>query len=312
MFMFRARRYLEELERFAPEIVHACRAAMAGKKYDASFVRIDEQAFANCPSDSIDYALMEKTDAAAVVPMDCGWSDLGTWSALWDSGSRDASGNVTRGDVVVDDVTESYAWSSNRLVAMVGVKDLVVVETKDAVLVAGKGEVQRVKEIVARIKENGRNEYHNHREIYRPWGSYDSIDAGTRYQVKRITVRPGAKLSVQLHHHRAEHWIVVSGTARVTNDDKTYVLTENESTYIPIGCVHALENPGKIPLELIEVQSGAYLGEDDIVRFEDRYGRAWSVFPAIRRTFPGSKGRRSRRRDAPSAVRRNPTIHLSK
>lgn len=274
MFLFKAHRYLEELERFNPEIVSACKGAIAGSKQDLSFVRIDAEAFAACPSISIDYAVMERTSEAAVVPMDCGWSDLGSWSALWDNAKQDEDGNSVRGDVIARDTADSYVWAGSRLVTTIGVRDLVVVETKDAVLVARKDEVQKVKDIVDILKNDGRLEHIDHRETYRPWGIYDCIDSGSRYQVKRITVKPGAKLSVQMHHHRAEHWIVVSGTARITNGEKTYILTENESTYIPVGQVHALENPGKIPLELIEVQSGAYLGEDDIVRFDDRYGRA--------------------------------------
>lgn len=274
MFMFKASRYLQELERFAPEMVSACQAALADAQEDLTFVRVDKAAFEGCPSDSIDYAVMEKTDDAVVVPMDAGWSDLGSWSALWDVSAKDSAGNAVQGDAIMYDSIGTYVHSSDRLIATVGVKDLVIVETKDAVLVASKDRVQDVKKVVERLKADERDEHHNHREVYRPWGMYDSVDNGTRYQVKRITVKPGAKLSVQMHHHRAEHWIVVSGTAQISNGDKTYLLTENQSTYIPVGQVHALENPGKIPLELIEVQSGSYLGEDDIVRFEDRYGRA--------------------------------------
>ncbi|MCJ9707714.1 mannose-1-phosphate guanylyltransferase/mannose-6-phosphate isomerase [Bordetella hinzii] len=274
MFMFGAGHYLEELDKFSPEIVRSCRAAMAGSRRDLEFIRIDEQAFSSCPSDSIDYAVMEKTTAAAVVPMSCGWSDLGSWSSLWENQDRDELGNVVHGDVAIVDSENSYVWASSRLVSLLGVNDIVVVETKDAVLVADRSKVQHVKAIVEKIKAAGRREHQEHRETYRPWGVYDCVDAGRRYQVKRITVKPGAKLSVQMHHHRAEHWIVVSGTAKITNGDRTCILTENESTYIPIGQIHALENPGVIPLELIEVQSGAYLGEDDIVRLEDRYGRS--------------------------------------
>ncbi|MCC6076896.1 mannose-1-phosphate guanylyltransferase/mannose-6-phosphate isomerase [Pseudomonas sp. GCM10022188] len=274
MFLFRASRYLEELERFQPAILAACRAALAGGKQDMHFTRVDAAAFAACPEDSIDYAVMEKTADAAMVPLDAGWSDIGSWSALWDVSAKDAEGNVFKGDVLGQATRNTYVHADSRLVTTVGVEDLVIVETKDAVLVAHKDKVQDVKKIVERIKADDRQEHVNHREVYRPWGMYDSIDNGHRYQVKRITVQPGAKLSVQMHHHRAEHWIVVSGTAKVTNGDKTYLVTENQSTYIPIGQVHALENPGVIPLELIEVQSGSYLGEDDIVRFEDKYGRA--------------------------------------
>jgi mannose-1-phosphate guanylyltransferase len=274
MFMFRSSRYLEELERFAPEILSACRVAIAEATDDLTFVRVGKAAFEGCPAESIDFAVMEKTTDAVVVPLDAGWSDVGSWSALWDVTPKDALGNVQIGDVIGYDSSGTYVNASNRLVTVVGVTDLIVVETKDAVMVAHKSRVQDVKKVVDQLKTSGRTEHHNHREVYRPWGVYDSIDSGARYQVKRITVKPGAKLSVQMHHHRAEHWIVVSGTAQITNGDKTYLLTENQSTYIPIGQVHALENPGKIPLELIEVQSGTYLGEDDIVRFEDRYGRA--------------------------------------
>ena len=274
MFMFGARRYLEELARFQPAILDACRTALAGAAQDMHFTRVDADAFAACPEDSIDYAVMEKTADAAMVPLDAGWSDIGSWSALWEVSEKDGDGNVFKGDVLGHATRNTYVHADSRLVATVGVDDLVVVETKDAVLVARRDKVQEVKKIVEQIRDDGRHEHINHREVYRPWGMYDSIDAGHRYQVKRITVQPGAKLSVQMHHHRAEHWIVVSGTARVTNGDKTYLVTENQSTYIPIGQLHALENPGKIPLELIEVQSGAYLGEDDIVRFEDKYGRA--------------------------------------
>ncbi|MDD2053715.1 mannose-1-phosphate guanylyltransferase/mannose-6-phosphate isomerase [Pseudomonas putida] len=274
MFMFRARRYLEELECFRPDILAACRQALAGGSQDMYFTRVDQAAFAACPEDSIDYAVMEKTADAVMVALDAGWSDIGSWSALWDVSEKDEQGNVFKGDVLNQHSLNTYVHADSRLVATVGVKDLVIVETKDAVLVAHKDHVQDVKKIVEQLKCDARNEHINHREVYRPWGMYDSIDNGYRYQVKLITVKPGAKLSVQMHHHRAEHWIVVSGTARVTNGEKTYLVTENQSTYIPIGQVHALENPGVIPLELIEVQSGSYLGEDDIVRFEDKYGRA--------------------------------------
>lgn len=274
MFMFRASRYLEELERFQPAIVAACSEALAGGSQDMHFTRVDAEAFAACPDDSIDYAVMERTTDAVMVPLDAGWSDIGSWSALWEVSAKDADGNVFKGDVLSERSRGSYIHADHRLVAAVGVEDLVIVETKDAVLVTHKSQVQDVKKIVEQLKNDQRHEHANHREVYRPWGVYDSVDNGPRYQVKRITVNPGAKLSVQMHHHRAEHWVVVSGTAKVTNGDKTYLVTENQSTYIPIGQVHSLENPGVIPLELIEVQSGSYLGEDDIVRFEDKYGRA--------------------------------------
>lgn len=274
MFLFSAQSYLEELERFQPAMVERCRTALAGASQDLDFTRLDAEAFKACPSDSIDYAVMERTEQAAVVPLEAGWSDIGSWSALWDVKEHDAQGNACHGDVMLHDSHDLMVHADHRLVATVGVEDLVVVETKDAVLVAHKDRVQEVKKIVERLKREGRQEHINHREVYRPWGVYDSIDKGERYQVKCITVKPGAKLSVQMHHHRAEHWVVVSGTAKVTIGDKTQLVSENESTYIPIGQVHALENPGKIPLELIEVQSGSYLGEDDIIRFNDRYGRS--------------------------------------
>lgn len=274
MFMFRASRYLDELERHQPSILSACRQALAAGMQDMHFVRVDAATFAACPEDSVDYAVMEKTNDAVMVPLDAGWSDVGSWTALWEASNKDAEGNVFKGDVLAHATRNSFVHADSRLVATLGVEDLVIVETKDAVLVAHKNQVQDVKKLVERIKADNRHEHLNHREVYRPWGVYDAIDNGHRYQVKRITVQPGAKLSVQMHHHRAEHWVVVSGTARVTNGDKTYLVTENQSTYIPVGQVHALENPGVIPLELIEVQSGSYLGEDDIVRFEDQYGRA--------------------------------------
>jgi len=274
MFLFRASRYLEELERHAPEIFAACQKAMAGTRFDQDFVRVDAEAFGACPSDSIDYAIMEKTDGAAVVPLDASWSDIGSWSALWDVAERDADGNAFKGDVIATGSGNNLARADSRLVALVGVRDLVVIETKDAVLVGHKDHIQDVKEVVEAIRRSNRHEHLNHRQVYRPWGHYDSIDFGKRDQVKRITVKPGAKLSVQMHHHRAEHWVVVRGTAKVYKGDQTLMLSEDQSTYIPLGEIHALENPGKIPLELIEVQSGSYLGEDDIVRFEDRYGRS--------------------------------------
>lgn len=273
IFIFRASRYLEELERFRPEILEACRKALVAGTQDMQFVRVDPEIFASCPEDSIDYAVMEKTNDAAMLILDAGWSDIGSWSALWDVSEKNKQGNVFIGDVLDQNSTDTYAYSNNRLVATVGVKNLIIIETKDAILVADKDHVQSVKKIVETLKKDFRQEHICHREVHRPWGVYDSIDSGHRYQVKRITVKPGAKLSVQMHHHRAEHWIVVSGTAKVTNGDNTYLVTENQSTYIPIGQIHALENPGKTPLELIEVQSGSYLGEDDIVRYEDKYGR---------------------------------------
>lgn len=275
MFMFKAATYVDELGKYAPEILDVCERAIATETPDLDFIRVDADTFSQSPDDSIDYAVMEKTELAAMVSLDAGWSDVGSWSSLWETAEdKDDNGNATVGDVLLTDVNDSYINAEERLVAAVGVDDLVIVETKDAVLVANKSKVQDIKTIVSQLKEQKRPEYEFHREVYRPWGKYDSIDNGERFQVKRITVKPGEKLSVQMHHHRAEHWIVVSGTANVTIDDSVAMLTENQSIYIPIGAVHVLENPGKIPLELIEVQSGSYLGEDDIVRFSDRYGRA--------------------------------------
>ncbi|GAA6150636.1 mannose-1-phosphate guanylyltransferase/mannose-6-phosphate isomerase [Pseudoteredinibacter isoporae] len=273
MFLFRADRYLEELKEYRPDIYHACESASRDLSADLDFLRINKTAFEACPDDSIDYAVMEKTDQAVVFPLDAGWSDVGSWSALWDIKDKNAQGNVHQGDVIDKDSHNNFVIAQEKLVATIGVDNLVIVDTKDAVLVADRNRVQEVKDIVGDLKRLGRREHVQHREVYRPWGKYDSVDAGERYQVKRITVNPGAKLSLQKHHHRAEHWIVVSGTAKVTNGEKTLLVSENESTYIPIGVVHCLENPGKIPLELIEVQSGSYLGEDDIVRLQDDYGR---------------------------------------
>ena len=273
MFLFRASRYLQELERFHPDIVAACRTAFAQATRDGDFVRLDRDAFAACPSDSIDYAVMEKTDAAMVLPVDIGWNDVGSWSALWDVSARDADGNSHHGDVIAIDSRNNYAYA-RRLVALVGVDDLVVVETDDAVLVARKDRVQDVKAVVAQLKAAQRSQAALHREVHRPWGSYDSVDVGDGFQVKRIKVKPGATLSLQSHTQRAEHWIVVRGTARVTRNNDVFELHANQSTYIPIGARHRLENPGAGTLELIEVQSGAYLGEDDIVRYEDVYGRS--------------------------------------
>ncbi|MFA4122235.1 mannose-1-phosphate guanylyltransferase/mannose-6-phosphate isomerase [Xanthomonas perforans] len=272
MFLFRASRYLEELRKFHPAIADACQKAWENGKRDADFTRLDKDAFAASPSDSIDYAVMEKTADAVVVPLDAGWNDVGSWSSLLDVSSQDAQGNAHHGDVIQLDCQNTYAYGS-RLIAMVGLEDVVVVETPDAVLVGHRDRIQEVKDVVSQIKTAGRSEATWHRKVYRPWGAYDSIDMGQRHQVKRITVKPGAVLSLQMHHHRAEHWIVVSGTAEVTRGEEV-LLTENQSTYIPLGVTHRLRNPGKLPLELIEVQSGSYLGEDDIVRFEDTYGRA--------------------------------------
>ena len=274
MFMFAAERYLSELAKFAPEIADAADKAVNNGYRDLDFCRLDDAAFTACPSDSIDYAVMEHTQDAVVVPADIGWSDVGSWSALWEVQPHDENGNAQRGDVYLDGVKNSLVRAESRIVAVVGVEDMVVVETEDAVLVAHKDQVQRVKQVVDHLKSKERTEHLHHTRVYRPWGHYEGIDAGDRFQVKRITVKPGEKLSLQMHHHRAEHWVVVSGTARVTCGDKVSLLSENESTYIPIGMNHRLENPGKLPLHIIEVQSGSYLGEDDIVRFEDIYKRS--------------------------------------
>lgn len=273
MFAFKASRYLEELERHQPEMLAVCRKAYAGSERSSDFIRLDSATFAACPSNSIDYAVMEKTDRAVVIPLDAGWNDVGSWSALWDVSERDAEGNSLQGDVIAHDTRGSYVHAERKLVATVGVENMVIIESDDAVLVAPKERVQDVKQIVERLKALGRPEAVVHRKVYRPWGYYDCVDCGERHKTKRIVVNPSAKLSLQMHHHRAEHWIVVKGTARVTKGDEVIMLSENESTYIPVGTLHRLENPGVIPLEMIEVQSGSYLGEDDIVRFEDDYGR---------------------------------------
>jgi mannose-1-phosphate guanylyltransferase/mannose-6-phosphate isomerase len=274
MFMFRADRFVAEIAEHAPAIAKAAASAVTDAYRDLDFCRLDEAAFAASPSDSIDYAVMEHTRDGVVVSADIGWSDVGSWSALADVQERDANGNALRGDVYLDNTSNTLVRAESRIVAVVGVQDLVVVETRDAVLVAHKDQVQRVKNVVEHLKGQERTEHLHHTRVYRPWGYYEGIDAGDRFQVKRITVKPGEKLSLQMHHHRAEHWIVVSGTARVTCGEKVTLLSENESTYIPIGMTHRLENPGKLPLHLIEVQSGSYLGEDDIVRFEDIYKRS--------------------------------------
>ncbi len=273
MFLFRAKDYLAELEAYSPEILAACRNALARAKVDLDFVRLDREAFTSCPADSIDYAVMEHTTKAAVIPADIGWNDIGAWSALWEVGSKDEAGNVIRGDVLLDGARNNFVRAESRLVAALGVEDLVIVETSDAVLVARKDQVQDVKRIVDRLNRDKRYEHLTHTKVFRPWGWYEGIDEGERFQVKRIMVKPGEKLSLQMHHHRAEHWVVVSGTARVVCDNEEKLLTENQSTFIPLGGRHRLENPGKLPLHLIEVQSGPYLGEDDIVRFEDVYKR---------------------------------------
>lgn len=273
MFLFNSEQYLTELKNYASDIFDSCNLAMQHIFNDLDFIRIDKIAFNNCRSESIDYAVMEKTQNGVVVPLDADWSDVGSWSSLWDIQNKDENGNVALGDVITIQSQNNYCHSENRLVALLGVENLVVVETKDAVLVANKNNTQDIKKIVQKLKENHRPEHLSHREVYRPWGKYDSIDNSERHQVKRITVNPKQKLSLQMHHHRSEHWVVVKGTAKIYKGDDSFLLTENESVYIPLGEIHALENPGILPLELIEVQSGSYLGEDDIIRFEDVYGR---------------------------------------
>ena len=274
MFLLQASTYLEELEKHAPQMLACCREAMAAAEVDMDFVRPAREAFLACPGDSIDYAVMEKTDRGAVVSLDCGWNDVGAWSALWDVAERDEQGNACRGDVIANNCSNSYLRSESRLIAAIGVDNLVVVETADAILVADRHTVQDVKSIVTQLKQLERPEATTHRRVYRPWGSYETLVTAGRFQVKRIIVNPGGTLSLQMHHHRAEHWVVVHGTAEVTCEDKVFMLGEDESTYIPLGHKHRLVNPGQTPLELIEVQSGEYLGEDDIVRFEDIYGRS--------------------------------------
>lgn len=274
MFLFKASRYLDELKTHHPQILSACEAATSSVSLDLDFVRVDREAFESSPSDSIDCAIMEKTDEAVVMSLDAGWNDIGSWSSLWDISKKDESGNATCGDVKLYDTANCLVRADDKLVALLGIEDVVVVSTKDVTLVAHKERVQDAKVIAADLEREGRCEWELHREVHRPWGKYDSVDQGARHQVKRITVKPGAKLSVQMHRHRAEHWVVVTGTAKVTRGEETFLLSEDESTFIPIGIVHALENPGKEPLEIIEIQSGDYLGEDDIVRFSDDYGRA--------------------------------------
>jgi len=273
IFMMRADSWLNEIEKFRPDIKSACASAMNQGKQDCDFFRVARNVFLACPEDSIDYAVMEKTDRAVVVPISAGWSDVGAWSALWNVCEHDADGNVIQGDVLAEDTHNAFILAQHRCLATVGLDNIIVIETPDAVLVAHKDKAQDVKKIVSRLKATDRDECKMHRRVYRPWGSYEGIDAGSRFQVKRLSVKPGAQLSLQMHHHRAEHWVVVKGTARVTCGEKVYNLHENESTYIPMGERHRLENPGSIPLEVIEIQSGSYLGEDDIVRFEDVYDR---------------------------------------
>ncbi len=273
MFLFKAAHYLKQLENFAPDILTASKQAFHNAKTDTDFFRLDATAFKACPSESIDYAVMEKTHAAVVIPLDAGWNDVGSWSSLWEISEQDNEGNVSLGDVLTENVQNSYLRAEHRLLTAIGVKDLMVIETADAILVANKDHVQDVKKIVSRLKADARNETELHSKVYRPWGSYECIDNEQRFQVKRITVNPGASLSLQMHYHRSEHWIIVQGTAKITRGEESMILSENQSTYIPLGVKHRLENPGKLPLEMIEVQSGSYLGEDDIVRFDDIYGR---------------------------------------
>jgi len=273
MFALKAGTYLEELQKFNPDMLSVCQIASEKGQKDLDFCRIDSQAFDACPSDSIDYAVMEKTDHAVVIPLDAGWNDVGSWSSLWEVSDKDAQGNRVHGDVMSVDTHNSLLHSESRLVTSIGLDDIVVIETDDAVMVASKDRVQDVKKIAERLKAEKRSEAEAHRKVYRPWGWYDSIDIGPRHQTKRISVNPGSKLSLQKHHHRAEHWVVIKGTARISNGDKEFLLTEDQSTYIPIGTMHRLENVGKIPLEIIEVQTGSYLGEDDIERYSDDYGR---------------------------------------
>ncbi len=273
MFLFKAAQYLKELEAFVPDIAGVCRLAIDNALEDKDFLRLDAASFKASPSDSIDYAVMENTKAAAVIPLEAGWNDVGAWSSLWEVSEQDSDGNVILGDVLTEKVHNSYLRAEYRLLTAIGVENLTIVETADAVLVAHKDHVQDVKQIVARLKSSERSEANLHRKVYRPWGNYESIDAESRFQVKHITVNPGGSLSLQMHYHRSEHWVVVKGTARITRGDETFILTENQSTYIPLGVKHRLENPGRLPLEIIEVQSGGYLGEDDIVRYEDVYGR---------------------------------------
>jgi len=271
MFLFKASRYLEELKKHHPSMLEACESAIQGSRQDLDFIRLAEEAFFLCPDDSIDYAVMEKTHDALVVPMNAGWSDVGSFSALWEVSAKDDLGNVAVGDVLTEQTSNSYIYAQSKLVSTVGVENLVIIETKDAVLVANKDKVQNVKNIVNQLKAKNRSECEQHREVYRPWGSHDEIAEGERFHVKHLRVKPGEKTALQMHHHRAEHWVVVQGTAKVTNGDKIYLVCENQSTYIPLGSSHRIENPGKVDLHLIEVRSGSYLKEDDIVRLEE-YG----------------------------------------
>ncbi|MFQ5488808.1 MAG: mannose-1-phosphate guanylyltransferase/mannose-6-phosphate isomerase [Gammaproteobacteria bacterium] len=284
IFMMQAQTWLDNIGRFQPAILTACKAAYAGGTEDGDFYRVEAASFEASPSDSIDYAVMERlttqssvlspqSSPAAVIPLDAGWSDVGAWSSLWEVIPQDEAGNILKGDVIAHQTRNSLLMSEHRLMAGIGLEDIIAIETADAVLVAHKDHAQEVKEVVRQLKQGGRSEHLTHRRVQRPWGDYEGVDMGERFQVKRITVKPGASLSLQMHHHRAEHWVVVRGTARVTKGEEVFLLSENESTYIPIGVTHRLENPGTLPLEIIEVQSGSYLGEDDIVRYDDDYGR---------------------------------------
>jgi mannose-1-phosphate guanylyltransferase/mannose-6-phosphate isomerase len=273
MFLFTARTILAEFERFTPDILAACREALTRAAVDLDFLRLDRDAFCRCPSDSIDYAVMEKTEKCDVVALECGWSDVGSWTALHEVHAKDDAGNVTIGDIVTQDTTNCYLHATSRLITALGLSDIIIVETKDAILAASRDKIQDVKKIVAKLKEAGRPEADIHRKVYRPWGNYEGVDMGDRFQVKRIIVYPGQTLSLQKHHHRAEHWVVVKGTAIVTKGTEEILLTEDKSIYIPLGEIHRLHNPGKVNLELIEIQTGSYLGEDDIVRMDDIYGR---------------------------------------
>lgn len=271
--MFKASVYLDELKKFRPDILAACKESLSSASTDLDFIRLNSDVFAECPDESIDYAVMEKTQDCVVIPLDADWSDIGSWTSLWEISEKDEHENVSHGDVINYDSRNNYIYSEGSLISTVGVNNLIIVQTKDALLVAQQDNVQDIKKIVEILKKQKRSEHISHREVYRPWGRYDSVERGDRYQVKRITVKPGECLSTQMHHHRAEHWVVVAGTAKVTCGERTFFVTENESTFIPIGTVHTLENPGKIPLEVIEIQSGVYLGDDDIVRLSDKYGR---------------------------------------
>ena len=273
MFMFRAKKYLEELEKFRPDILDACKAAIQGCKESDEFIKVDRDLFIACPDESVDYAVMEKTTDAVVVGFDADWSDVGSWSALWEVSPKDNKGNVLTGDTFLHNANNCYINTDEKLIAAIGVDDLVIINTKDAVLVVNKDQVQDVKKVVEYLKANHRSEYKRHREIYRPWGRCDVVVQTERFNVNRITVKPGAAFSMQMHHHRTEHWVILSGTGEVTIKDQKFLLTENQSTFIPIGAQHRLENPGKIPLELLEIQSGSYLGDDDIIRIKDQYGR---------------------------------------